>query len=265
MEPLIKLSSPATKEFWKIPILFEDETLLAIDKPACLLVSPDRYDPERPNIMKLLHADIARNAEWSRLRKISYLANVHRLDFETSGVLLLVKAKPALIHLADQFGSEKPHKRYVTLVQGHPPEEMFEVDAKIAMHPIKVGLMRVDPKQGKRSRTKFETVEHFKSYTFLNAFPETGRTHQIRVHAKHAGVPIVGDELYGGAPLLLSNLKKNYSFKRGEEERPLMGRVALHAESLTITHPVTGSEITIDAPMPKDLEVSIKYLRKFAQ
>src|SRR5690554_7511250 len=109
--PVLKLSSPATGEFWEIPILFKDEHLLAIDKPSGLLTSPDRYDPERPNLMKLLHAAIASGKPWARERGLSYLMNAHRLDFETSGVILLAKNKPVLVELANLFGSEKPFKQ----------------------------------------------------------------------------------------------------------------------------------------------------------
>jgi 23S rRNA pseudouridine1911/1915/1917 synthase len=104
----IKLSSPATREFWEIPVLFEDGHLLALDKPAGLLVSPDRYDPERPSLMKLLHTAIAGGKPWARERGLDYLMNAHRLDPEMSGVILLAKNKPALIALANLFGSEKP-------------------------------------------------------------------------------------------------------------------------------------------------------------
>src|SRR5262252_8066137 len=107
----IKLSSPATNEFWEIPVLFEDEHLLALDKPAGLLTSPDRYDPNRPNLMKLLHAGIADGKPWAVEQKLTYLSNAHRLDFETSGVILLAKTKPVLVELANLFGTEKPEKR----------------------------------------------------------------------------------------------------------------------------------------------------------
>src|SRR6185436_3486232 len=107
------------------------------------------------------------------------------------------------------FGSEKPVKHYVALAYGAPKEEQFEVDAKLAPHPTKVGLVRVDPKHGKRSRTRFKVLETFSRYTLLHCEPLTGRTHQIRVHLRHVGLPVVGDVLYGGKPLLLSRLKPN--------------------------------------------------------
>jgi RluA family pseudouridine synthase len=261
---VIKLSAPATHEFWEIPVLFEDEQLLALDKPSRLLTSPDRYDPARPNLMKLLHAGIERGTPWAKSRGLTYLMNAHRLDFETSGVILLAKTKPALIALANLFGTEKPVKSYVALVHGLPVKPAFEVDAKLAPHPVKVGLIRVDEKNGKRSRTQFELLEKFAGYALLKCLPLTGRTHQIRVHLRQAGLPIVGDELYGGAPLLLSRLKSGYRLKPKQTERPLLDRVALHAEQLSLTHPMTGETVTITAPWPKDLTVAVKYLRRYA-
>jgi RluA family pseudouridine synthase len=264
LNSVIKLSSPATREFWEIPVVFEDADLLALDKPSGLLTSPDRYDPERPNLMKLLHAGIAENKPWARERGLNYLSNAHRLDFETSGIILLAKNKPVLVQLADLFGAEKPVKKYVALVQGCPIEDEFEVDAKLSPHPVKLGFMRVDPKNGKKSKTKFSVIEKFSRWTLIRCEPLTGRTHQIRIHLRHAGVPIVGDELYGGKPLWLSRLKPNYRLKPGKEERPLLARVALHAEQLELKHPVTGEMISITAPWPKDLTVAVKYLRQFA-
>ena len=264
MSAVIKLSSPATREFWEIPVLFEDEHLLALDKPAGLLTSPDRYDPQRPNLMALLHAAIEAGKPWARERKLAYLSNAHRLDFETSGALLLAKSKPVLVALANLFGSEKPLKKYVALVWGAPPEEQFEVDAKLSSHPAKPGFIRVDPKSGKKSRTRFMVLEKFSDYALLRCEPLTERTHQIRAHLRHAGLPIVGDALYGGKNLWLSRLKRDYRLKPGREERPLISRVALHDEELTLPHPVTGQATVISAPWPKDLRVGVKYLRQFA-
>ncbi len=262
--PFIKLSAPETKEFWKVPVLYEDDTLFALEKPAKLLTSPDRYDADRPNLMRILHRDIERGAPWASERHLKYLANAHRLDFETSGVLLLAKTKPALIALANEFGSEQAHKTYVALVTGTPPEENFTTDAKLAPHPVKVGLMRVDPKRGKKSQTDFTVLEKFVGYTLVRCQPHTGRTHQIRVHLQHLDLPIAGDALYGGEPLFLSALKKDYHQKRNVPEQPLIGRVALHAETLTIKHPVSGENVRIEAPWPDDLQIALKYLRKFA-
>jgi RluA family pseudouridine synthase len=263
--PPIKLSSPETKEFWEIPVVFEDEHLLGISKPARLLTSPDRYDPNRPNLIKLLHTGVAEAKPWARVRGLTYLSNAHRLDFETTGVLLLAKNKPALVQLANLFGSEKPLKTYIALVQGTPEQDQFEVDEPIGPHPTSIGLMRIDPKRGKKSKTLFTVMEKFYGYTLLKCQPLTGRTHQIRVHLRHARLPIVGDALYRGGKLWLSELKRGFRLKPGKEERPLIGSVALHAESLSLPHPVTGEMISMTAPWPKDLQVALKYLRAHAQ
>lgn len=260
----IKLSSPATREFWEIDVLFEDEHLLALDKPARLLTSPDRYDPQRPNLAKLLHRDIERGAPWAARRKMAYLMNAHRLDFETSGVLLFAKNKPALIALANLFGTEKPVKVYVALAQGPVPNDAFEVNVKLGPHPVKLGVMRADPKNGKQSTTRFKVREKFAGSALLDCMPLTGRTHQIRVHLQQAGLRIFGDTTYGGEPLLLSRLKCEYRLKPNRTEKPLLSRVALHAEQLSLDHPVTGQRVHIEAPWPKDFTVAIKYLRRYA-
>lgn len=261
---LIKLSWPQTQDFWKIPVLFEDPYLLALDKPSRLLTSPDRYDADRPNLMRLLHRDIERAAPWTVKRGITYLANAHRLDFETSGCLLLAKTKPALISLANEFGAEKPHKTYLALIHGAPSQASFEVKAKLGPHPLKTGLNRVDEKGGKRASTAFRLLESFSGYSLMECTPFTGRTHQIRVHLQYVGLPIVGDALYGGQPLQLSRLKPNYTLKHGREETPLMGRVALHAQALSILHPETHDPVRIESPLPHDFEVALKYLRRYA-
>lgn len=260
---VIKLSSPSSHEFWEIPVLYEDPHLLAVDKPSGLLSSPDRYDPNRPNLMRLLHAGIEEAKPWAAERHLNYLMNAHRLDYETSGVMLLAKTKAVLVHLANLFGSEKPVKKYVALVIGNPEKDSFEIDAKLAPHPARPGFIRIDPRRGKRARTVFKVAERFGAYTLLNCEPLTGRTHQIRAHLRWAKLPIVGDEMYGGKPLLLSKLKPGYQFKAGAPERPLMARVALHAERLELPHPATGEPLAINAPWPKDLSVAVKYLRKF--
>ena len=264
MPSAIKLSAPATREFWEIPVLFEDDQLLALDKPAGLLISPDRATPERPNLTGLLHEAIAAGKPWAVERQLTYLANTHRLDGEASGILLLAKSKPVLVALANLFSSEKPESRQVALVHGSPKEDHFEVNAKLAPHPLTPGMMRVDPREGKKASTRFEVLERFPDHTLLRCQPVTGRPHQIRVHLQNSGLRIVGDALYGGAPLLLSRLKQDYRLKPGRTERPLLARVTLHAEQLALPHPVTGETVTITSPWPKDLRVAVKYLREFA-
>jgi RluA family pseudouridine synthase len=262
----VKLSFPQTRQFWEIPVLWEDDDLLALDKPASLLVSPDHHDPDRPSLMTLLHAGIERGAPWAKERGLVYLMNAHRLDIATSGVLLLARNKPALVSLANQFGAAKPHHTCLALVRGSKTEDSFATDAALAPHLLQTGVMRVDTKTGKPARTEFTVRERFPAAgcLLLECRPFTHRPHQIRVHLKHLRLPIIGDQIYGGPPLLLSSLKSDYRLKPGQTERPLISDVALHSEQLRIAHPVTGVETKITAPLPKDLAVALKYLRRYA-
>jgi 23S rRNA-/tRNA-specific pseudouridylate synthase len=139
------------------------------------------------------------------------------------------------------------------------------VNAALAPHPLKIGEMRVAPAEGKPAQTDFEVLEQFSDWVLLRGVLRTERIHQVRVHLKHAGFPVVGDELYGGKKLWLSRLKKNFRLKPGHEERPLIARAALHVEELNLPHPVTGEKLTLQSGWPKDLKVAVKYLREFAK
>jgi len=244
-------------------VLFEDEHMLALDKPAGLLLSPDRLAPERPSLMQLLHAAIAAGKPWAVERGISYLSHAHRVDADTSGALLLARTKATLVALADLAGNQKLARQFTALVQGNPALDSFQVNARLSPHPSTPGLVRVDPRNGKRAETRFTVLERFGSHTLLKCEPLTDRPHQVRAHLFNSGLRLVGDELYGGKPLWLSRLKRSYRLKPGREERPLLARVALHAEQLSFPHPVTGDTVTIAAPWPKDLRVAVKYLREF--
>ena len=261
---VLKLSSPATHEFWKVPVLFEDEHILALDKPASLLASPDRLDPARPSLIKLLHVAVSAKKPWAMARGLGYLMNAHRLDEEASGVFVLAKTRHVLAPLANLFGSQKPVHAFLALVKGSPIEDSFKVDVATAQDAALPGRMRVQPQNGKRTWTQFEVVERFRGYTLFKCFPLTERRHQIRVHLAHFGFPVCGDKTYRGKPLMLSRLKPNYRLKPNRTERPLIGSTALHAESLSFDHPITGQPVRIEAPLPKPFQVALKYLRQYA-
>jgi len=263
MSPVIKLSSQSPREFWEIPVLYEDEHLLTLDKPTGLPVSSDRFTPDRASLMRLLHDGIAQGKPWAKERGLAYLRITHRLDGEASGLAIFAKTKDALIKLREAFGIEKPGIRYLALVKGVPSEPEFEVDAKMAPNAARPGVMKIDSHHGKRSRTLFKVEEGFSRYALLTCQPLTDRAHQVRVHLRNAGFPAVGDQLYGGKPLLLSRLKPDYRLKGDRVERPLIARPALHSEQVLLPHPVTNEPLSISAPMPKDIEVGLKYLRRY--
>lgn len=235
----------------QLDVLFEDEALLALNKPSGLLVAPDRWDKSIDNLMTRLH---------TLMYADTY--NVHRLDKDTSGLVLCAKKPEVWKRLFGWFASHKIGKRYVCLTRGVPQEKEFVVELALAPNPQRRGRMMVS-KHGKKARTTFTILEVFRHYALVEAQPETGRQHQIRLHLAAAGTPCVADPFYGdGKPLLLSTLKRNYKPPR-EGERPLIARTALHAASLEFAHPLTELPTKLEAPLPKDFEIALKYLRKY--
>jgi RluA family pseudouridine synthase len=234
------------------PIIYEDDVLLAFDKPSGRLVAPERRDRRGENLMALVHAKFGPG-----------IANVHRLDAETSGVLLCAKTKPALDSLSGQFQAKAADRIFHALTAGVAVQDTFMVELALAEDESRPGLMRVVKKSGLPSATRFQVLERFKGFTWIECRPMTGRTHQIRLHLAASGLPILNDDFYGnGAELLLSALKRRY--KGRANERPLISRLALHAGELTITHPVTHDRLTLRAPLPNEFAVALKYLRSFA-
>lgn len=260
----IKLSAPDAQIFWEIPVLYEDEHLLALAKPPGVHASPDRDDPKRVNLMQLLHQGIAQGKPFAAEHHLSYLANVHRLDPEVSGVFLLAKSRSVLATLASDFGSGRPYQTYVALIAGDLGQKKLTANAGIAPYPLHPGKFRVDTKKGKMARTEFTVAEKFNGFSLLHARPFTAQPHQVRVHLQSFKLPLCGDRMYGGKPLLLSQLKRRYQVKEGKSERPLTPTLPLHVEKMWFKHPVTGSPLEILAPWPKDLLVAVKYLRRYA-
>ncbi len=247
-----------------IEVLHEDDDLIAVNKPAGMLTAPDRWDRHRQNLIGLLHTGIRDKRPWAIERTLTYLANVHRLDAGTSGVLLLARSKRALVQLAAQFKQRQTRKAYLALVEGTPLQPEMDIHLPLAPSLRHPGLSEVNQALGKPALTRISLLENFRGYSLLRAEPLTGRLHQIRVHLREIGCPLVADPDYSnGLPLLLSRLKKRYKLKP-EGEKPLLARPALHAEQLEIRHPSTGEPIVITAPWPNDLTVAVKYLRRFA-
>ena len=232
-------------------IIYEDDNLIALNKPSGLLSIPDREGKEIS--LKILLKE-----------KYGDIFTVHRLDKDTSGLIVFAKNEAAHKHLSQQFEGRQTTKIYQGLVMGSPAEKKGSIDAPIGEHPAKNGTMIVHRK-GKEALTDYEVIHDFSVYAWLQFRIHTGRTHQIRVHAKEMGNPIVCDTVYGdGKPVLLSSLKhKKFKLSKNElEERPLLNRLALHASQLSFAM-LNGEKMQLEAPLPKDLKALLQQLTKW--
>ena len=227
-------------------ILFEDANIIIFNKPAGIT-------SEKDNSAALSLADMG-------VKYCPGMMLCHRLDKETSGVILAAKNETAYRDFSIMFQERKIHKEYHALVQGVKKFESFLINYPLT----KKGTSRavIDKRDGKRAETIADSIEYFKHYTLVKAEPVSGRFHQIRAHLTAVGCPLVGDVLYGGKPFFLSEVKRKYRENKDEEELPLMGRVALHSAALNFEYPV-GTPFTVSAPYPKDFDTTLKILRKF--
>lgn len=224
-----------------------------MNKPSGWLSIPDRHDPEIPSIRNWLE------------KKHPEIFVIHRIDRDTSGVLMFAKNETAHWYYNQVFEKRLVQKIYMGIVTGALSEPEGTVSQPIEPHPSFPGKMRIGRK-GKPSITHFKVLETFRGSSLVEFNLETGRTHQIRVHAQNMGHPLLCDALYGlSDPLLLSTIKKKFKLsKELETERPLLDRLALHAFSIEMKDQ-DGKNLLIQAPLSKDMEVAIIQLRKFAK
>lgn len=223
-------------------ILQEDDDYIIVNKPPGLATLQDRTDP-----LNLLALARAYHPE----------AQVcHRLDKDTSGVLVLARNPEAYRHLSLQFQNRTVDKVYRAVCDG-----LHDFSDTIVDRPLKKsgdGVVRIH-REGQPARTVFDTISVYRMHTLVSCRPVTGRMHQIRVHLASRGAPITGDSVYGGKPFYLSSVKRNFHIGKYDNELPLMKRLALHAFSIRFEDR-SNKPVTVEAPLPKDLRALIRQL-----
>ena len=228
-------------------ILYEDENIIVVNKAAGILVIPDQHTQETQTLL-------------GKLKKFTNqkIWVIHRVDRDTTGVLVFAKNANAHKFISMQFENRTVTKKYTALVNGVIEENEGIIDKNILVEARSVTISEF----GATAQTKYKVIERFKNYTLVDVYPITGRRHQIRIHFWYLGHPLAIDAEYGSSEaILLSSLKKKYKIKK-DAERPLINRLTLHASDLTLEVPDKGLK-TFHAPLPDDFTLTLKQLRKY--
>lgn len=238
-----------------LQILYRDEDIVVIDKPAGLVTHPAPGNWRGTLMNGLLHA-------WPGSAKLPRAGIVHRLDRDTSGVIVVAKHDRAHEHLASQFKARTVEKEYLAVVRGVPDRDADVIDRPIGPHPKlrEAKAIRPGHPEAKEALTTFQTVERYERFSLLRVLPKTGRTHQIRVHLASIGLPILCDRMYGGsAEVTAGELREG---KPASDPQVVLTRQALHAARLSFDLPSSGQRKTIEAQLTADIEAALLCLRK---
>jgi len=249
-------AGPAAEEI-PLEFLLLDDVMAAVNKPPGMVVHPAKGNWK---------GTLAGALKWHLEREGAGLSSlggptrpgiVHRLDRDTSGVIVVARSEDAHHRLAKQFERRTVEKTYLAITQGQPSFDRDEISAPIGIHPYQREKMAVrqDHATSREAVTRYEVIERFRGAALVRVAPKTGRTHQIRVHLAHIGCPVLSDMLYSGRSVIEPTL---FGLPAGP---PLLTRQALHAASLAIDHPTTGERLQLAAPLPADMEQMLAALR----
>ncbi|QOV90735.1 RluA family pseudouridine synthase [Humisphaera borealis] len=243
-----------------LEILRRTDDWVAVSKPAGLAVIPGRAETD--SVLEALGRQLGLPSTGSADPRVRV---VHRLDKETTGVLLYALNTAAQRHFCHQFQNNTIQKQYLAIVVGRVEQDEGDIQTQIGEHPGSALKMAVVRHGGRPARTLFRVEQRYRQFSLVRLFPKTGKTHQIRVHMAHLGHPLAIDHLYYAGRntdgLFLSRFKRDYRPTRGDDERPLISRLPLHAESLAFTD-LNGELVTLTAPPPKDMRAAINMLTK---
>jgi 23S rRNA pseudouridine1911/1915/1917 synthase len=243
---------PLKPESLPLTIFYEDPSIIVVDKPAGMVVHPAPGNPSGTLVNALLYhcKDLA------GINGVLRPGIVHRLDKDTSGVMVVAKDDEAHHQLTKQFKNRTVEKVYWAIAYGKFNKEEGLIDSAIGRHPSERKRMSTRTKRGRTAITRWKRIESLDGFTLLEISPQTGRTHQIRVHLSSIGHPLLGDPLYGrkGRPGSIQDPLLKESVKR-------MNRQALHARRLAFKHPRTGERVEFESPLPQDMREALEWLR----
>jgi len=240
-----------------LEVLYEDDHIIAVNKPPAMVVHPSRGHWSGTLASALaFHFDQLSTAGGPTRPGI-----VHRLDRDTSGVMVIAKQDPIHYALADQFEQRETEKEYFAIVVGEPDRDRDWISQPIGPHPYQREKMAIRPghPDARDATTFYEVTERFDGFAVLKVLPKTGRTHQIRVHLAHLRHPVLCDRLYGGR----AQITRGEIELRREDDAVLLSRQALHARRLKVRHPITRQPLEFEAPIPADLQGVVDLLRQF--
>ena len=236
-------------------IIYEDDDLIILNKQKNIIVHPARGNTHGTLVNALAHYSQNLSSGLGELRP----GIVHRLDRNTTGVMIVTKNDTAQWKVAKQFQDRTLEKEYIAIVQGTPDLTRDRINAPLGVHPQTREKYAVRPETGKESETFYEVLEAFRGFSLLKLTPKTGRTHQIRIHCSHIKHPIVADDMYGGKLVYPWQIQD----AEPQPQDPVITRCALHAFSIKFTHPTTGETVKFEAPLPDDIQYLLDMLREF--
>jgi 23S rRNA pseudouridine1911/1915/1917 synthase len=255
-----------------LDIIYEDSDLIVLNKSADMIVHPARGNTHGTLVNALAFYSDKLSSGLGEFRP----GIVHRLDRDTTGIMVATKNDTAQWKIARQFELRQVKKTYLAIVHGTPDLARDRVSAPLGVHPRIREKYAIRPEVGKEATTFYEVLESFRGFSLLKLTPRTGRTHQIRVHLSYMKHPIVADEMYGGKLVyewqLADNGKPHVErgakhlappFRRGFPQEPIIKRCALHAATLQFKHPTTGEMVNFEAPLPQDMQNLLDMLRKY--